>query len=120
MKARTVAALMADHERKAIAGRAPYFHTLKGGVKLQRHPPIVHPYSTSALSFLFINIIANALCDENFPSAANQRGITMMARIGVTEALRPGGADYLRRSLRLYSNTSSARTEAAFRGQRRT
>lgn len=51
--------------------------------------------------------------------AANQRGITMMARIEVTKALRPGGADYLRRSLRLYSNTSSARAEAVFREQRR-
>jgi hypothetical protein len=40
MKAGTAAALITDHERKAVAARVPYFHVLDGTndtAELQRH-----------------------------------------------------------------------------------
>jgi hypothetical protein len=37
MKAVTGATLMGDHERKALAARAPYFHVLDGTAELQGH-----------------------------------------------------------------------------------
>src|SRR3981081_49766 len=37
VKAGTGGALIADHERKAVAVRAPYFHVLDGAVELQGH-----------------------------------------------------------------------------------
>ena len=52
MKTGTGKALVADYERKAIAGRAPYFHTLKGVVKSQGHMPTVHLLGTCAFVIL--------------------------------------------------------------------
>ena len=37
-KAGAGGALIADHERKACAACAPYFHVLDGTVELQGHP----------------------------------------------------------------------------------
>jgi hypothetical protein len=55
MKAGTGGALMADHERKAVAARVPYLHVLDGtcdAVELQGHninkPSYTAPYSGRA------------------------------------------------------------------------
>jgi hypothetical protein len=52
MKAVTGGAPVADHKRKAIAGRTPYSDVLNGAVKLQRHLQTVHLWRSLNFSSL--------------------------------------------------------------------